>query len=899
MAIAVVGMHRSGTSLVARLLNLAGVDLGPKDHLMAPAKDNEDGFWEDLRFVKLNERILNAVGGDWDVLPPAGAAGASQALEPMRAAAEKLIASARSNDDWGWKDPRTSLLLPFWLSVLPELRVVVCIRNPLEVALSLHHRNHLSYTYGISLWQAYYERILESAPEDRRLVTHHDAYFTAPAEPARLLAFCGLSEPRSATFRTAVDPDHRHYRLTLRHLWEAGLSKEVIDLYVQLCELAAHAEPPDEHPEPVDLNLDEYLDSVRTNEPTAIRPSSSPTTSVDSLLSRISQLRTDVETATAHVEGQLAAFGDQVAVLSQQELARSSSLADLNHNVTALVRREAKTTQALDTLVRQLHDRAEREGARMARLESGVDELERALDERMQPLATEEGEYPRLVQRVSALVREVTPRGSTIAVVSKGDDALVQFRGRTGWHFPRSREGRYSGYHPADSTAAVANLEAARSAGADFLLLPAPSAWWLDHYAAFRQHLDRRYPLLVDEPGTCAVFALRQPVTTGKAVWLASLDDLIADFEGRFDRDPIILDCHTGLDLAAEYPDLMVFAPPSPAEHLPYLDDTVDIVAVRADDDLAREATRVAWGAVASFVQSPKGLTVEPDWRESSTARLPSLSIVIPTYNGVVYSEPFVLSLLENIPSHADVEILVVDDCSEDDTQARLGMISHREPRLRLFRNKVNSGFIRTCNRGAKAARNEIIVFLNDDMVAMPNWIPSLLRTFRHHPDAGAVTGKLLFPDGRLQEAGGVVFSDARAANFGKWDTKVEDPLYNYVREVDYGSGCLLATPRDLFLDLGGFDERYRPMYYEDSDYCFKIRQRGLKVYYQPECVLIHVEGGTAGTDESQGHKRYQAGNRAKFLARWRQELLGYAPYPPDFDIATLHGLAVRGASRP
>src|SRR5206468_3712541 len=140
-----------------------------------------------------------------------------------------------------------------------------------------------------------------------------------------------------------------------------------------------------------------------------------------------------------------------------------------------------------------------------------------------------------------------------------------------------------------------------------------------------------------------------------------------------------------------------------------------------------------------------------------------------------------------------------------------------------------------------------------------PGWLPPLLRTFVDRPDAGVVGGKLVFPDGRLQEAGGVVFSDGSAANFGKWDKYIDAPLYNFVREVDYVSGALLATPRDLFRRLGYFDTRFRPIYYEDTDYCFKVRDAGLRVYYQPESVVIHLEGSTSGIDSSKGDKRYQA----------------------------------------
>jgi GT2 family glycosyltransferase len=153
----------------------------------------------------------------------------------------------------------------------------------------------------------------------------------------------------------------------------------------------------------------------------------------------------------------------------------------------------------------------------------------------------------------------------------------------------------------------------------------------------------------------------------------------------------------------------------------------------------------------------------------------------------------------------------------------------------------------------------------------------------------------MLYPDGRLQEAGNVIFSDGSGANFGRYDYGADAPLYNYVREVDYCSAALLATPRALFEKIGGFDERYRPAYYEDTDYCFAVRKHGKRVYYQPESVVIHREGSTSGTDLTQGVKRYQVVNHHKFVEKWGK-VLEQQPSPPDrIDLRTWHALAVRG----
>jgi GT2 family glycosyltransferase len=217
-----------------------------------------------------------------------------------------------------------------------------------------------------------------------------------------------------------------------------------------------------------------------------------------------------------------------------------------------------------------------------------------------------------------------------------------------------------------------------------------------------------------------------------------------------------------------------------------------------------------------------------------------------------------------------------------------------RDARIKLVRNRKNMGFLATCNRGASVGTGDIVLLLNNDTLPQAGWLDALLRTFRDHPDAGAVGGKLVYPDGRLQEAGGVIFSDGSAANFGRGDFEIDAPLYNYFREVDYVTGALIATRRSLFEKIGGLDTHYRPIYYEETDYCFRVRKAGYKVYYQPDSLVIHLEGVTCGTDTAGGLKRYQVVNHEKFSRRWKDALRSQPANPNHFDIGTWHRLAVR-----
>lgn len=246
----------------------------------------------------------------------------------------------------------------------------------------------------------------------------------------------------------------------------------------------------------------------------------------------------------------------------------------------------------------------------------------------------------------------------------------------------------------------------------------------------------------------------------------------------------------------------------------------------------------------------------------------PVVSVIIPTYGQV----EFTLRCLSSISAHppqVPFEVIVMDDAFPGEEVARL---KTEVEGIRLIRNPENQGFLHTCNIAAREASGKYLYFLNNDTEVFPGAIDALVDVLEADPTVGLTGSKLIFPDGKLQEAGGIIWSDATGWNFGR-GSDPDRPEYNYRREVDYISGAAIMVRRDLFAQLEGFDPIYAPAYYEDTDLAFRIRQAGFKVVYEPQSAVVHYEGVSHGTDVNTGVKAHQVKNAERMLERWRDVL--------------------------
>ena len=683
--------------MLTRLLHACGLYLGPKSALMPPQADNPEGFWEHLGFVAVNDELLNELGGAWDLPPNADENFSDPRLDPLRMKARLLIEGFDSASVWGWKDPRNSLTLPFWHELLPGLKTVVVVRNPLEVAHSMRERNGTSYSFGLRLWEIYNRRFIEAANGKDRLITHYNLFFNdAETELRRIVEFIGLPDAKVQKAAVLVNKRRRHTHFTVEHLIDARVAPGVIELYRALIGEASAPE--------------------RNKGKVAKSPETGSADEADLLPGSVSRLNAFVPERIAQIEH-----------LYRELLAQA----------------EARHKSQVEELTAALRDKAE--------IEAREDELRNRLRKQLQA-----------AERLCRFLDEA-------------DHAAARLRSSARWQ--------------------MANP-----------------------VAALRAKLS--------------------PRKSRALVGYGHLEKIVSAYQKWRAAHPEV----AGIDNQIQA--LLSGAASVPAQRLAPVEPPM--------------ATR--------SIEFPVYEKVET-------------SIIIPVFNQLPFTQACLASIQEHQATEC-FEVIVVDDGSTDATAEALPRI----PGIVYLRSEATTGFIASCNRGAKRARGKYLFFLNNDTLVRDGWLSALLDTFSQEPQVGIVGSKLLYPDGRLQEAGGIIWRDASGWNYGKSDDPGK-PEYNYLRAVDYCSAAALMIPTALFQSVGGFDPRYAPAYYEDSDLAFKVRQAGYNVLYQPLSEVIHYEGATGGTDLSTGTKKHQDINRSTFAERWAAELI---TKPANGDVAFL-----------
>jgi GT2 family glycosyltransferase len=266
----------------------------------------------------------------------------------------------------------------------------------------------------------------------------------------------------------------------------------------------------------------------------------------------------------------------------------------------------------------------------------------------------------------------------------------------------------------------------------------------------------------------------------------------------------------------------------------------------------------------------------------------PKVSVIIPAHDRVKVTY-YALCALLVAHNSARFEVIVVDDGSSDATTHLEDIVTG----IRVVRTPEPQRFIRACNAGVAQARGEYVVLLNNDTEPTVGWLDTLLDAFDRFEGVGLAGSKLLFPDGTLQEAGGIVWGTGDPWNYGNGENPW-DPRFCYARQADYLSGAALMTTRAIWDHVGGLSDYLEPMYFEDTDLAFKVRAAGFKTYFVPASIVYHFEGTTCGTDPATGFKRYQDINRPKFKRRWAGQFAQFGKDKARADLEKDRGIAGR-----
>ena len=237
-------------------------------------------------------------------------------------------------------------------------------------------------------------------------------------------------------------------------------------------------------------------------------------------------------------------------------------------------------------------------------------------------------------------------------------------------------------------------------------------------------------------------------------------------------------------------------------------------------------------------------------------------SVIVLVWNGM----PDLAECLNALRSqdYSDLEIIVVDNGSSDGSA---DFIASQYPELHLIRNERNQGFATGNNLGLSAATGEVLILLNQDTVVRPDWVRALIDAFVECPTCGAAGSKALYPDGRIQHAGGYVNERGEGRHYGYGQQ--ENGQFDQLRDVDYVTGAAFAISRRAMEAVGVLDEGFAAAYFEDVDWCYRVREAGFRVVYAPQAVLVHKERSAAAVPGHEGAYSFQRNRIRLVLKHW------------------------------
>lgn len=746
----VIGPHRSGTSVLTRVLSLMGLDLGQS--LMPPSFDNPRGFWENEKIVETHEALLNAFGKDWTSAAqiPEDWAASKHAHKAVNTLKSLLKTDFQSNKPSLIKDPRLCILHPLWTQIAQDLgrplHFINVTRTPSAVRKSLQVRNKFSTAEANYIVLSYLQAQAQQKGPGRSKVVCYEQLTQLPA-------------------------------------------KKVVEFLVQSAALPIS---------PEDENL------VKSVEHTIVAPKTVKTARAKS--DKAYSARIKKNSLTIEFPAFKSLVNTYASNLNFENLEKKFANRDTFLSADAVqIATYTQNLQDLEDKIAALKGGIEERDKRIRKLVDAEGTLKGGIEERnirIRKLVDAEGTLKGGIQERDKRIRKlVDAEGALKGGITERDETIRALRAKS------------------DTDALKAKLDISR-----LQTLETQLRTQIDGLSNRIDSLNMQLHYHRSKPVVAAI----------KSVAFRSL---------RLAKRLTPLPASVKTGIARKFTPLAQRLQGPIQQNAPLIDDHPHM-------QIDTQAIDFGFGAPEN----------------------PVISVIIPVYNEIAQTIACLKSVHAQFCS-VPFEVLIADDASSDPFHEVLSRIAG----VRVFRNPENLGFLQNCNTNAKHAKGDYIVFLNNDTLVNPGWLENLYQTFVTEKNVGVVGSKLLFPDGRLQEAGGIIWEDASGWNWGRGEN-ADHPRYNFLRDVDYVSGASFMVKRDIFERTGGFSNTLEKAYYEDTDYCFRMRDMGYRVLYQPLSSLVHIEGLSSGTDVTAGAKRYQEINKAHFYETWKHVLKNHLP---------------------
>ena len=863
----VLGAHRSGTSALARMLNLLGADLPA--NLMSAQADNPTGFWESQDYASLNDELLAKFGLSWDSplrirWDLVDATLLSQYRDRIR---ELLHRDFEASKLFVLKDPRLCRLLPVWRSALEqfdvELKCILIVRHPLEVASSLTARNALPLQSALLLWLRHLvDAEYGTRGLNRLFVSYERVLHDWRSTMLRITDAFNIELPQSsANVATEIDVflqrDLRHHTISEANEND-NQSLSLIPAVRRAYGIASSAA------------RGETTDVAKAFE--EVRASLSDVDSIaEPMLSDISRLTLEITRLRA-----------DAIIVRQNVTEREGELTSLRAQAAAV--REALTEHQTEHQLELTSLRAEAATVREALTERQIEltSLRAEAGNQLQALIERDGELTSLRAEAAGLRRTVAEHEYRLGELG---GELVRLHESASWRFtaPLREVLRFSDrlrralhprryrfkLHPAlqlTSISAVEGLWQAQGPDPQFLLIPErghyPTRWC--ELEIRMDHLDaaQRAALYVDRSGG---FAEESAITLPRpkdgilrtVIELPRLTRALrlnpCDRPGRFKIKGAVIR-EIGRGKAKRLMARLTTEGPLSGQPWAYPDARgLDDLRVNPDTGgsaLGQKAV-LSSGAAAADCFDVKTLVRDRLKAEFAAFLVSGSNLVLPQPQVPLTSIVLVLynqaeltySCLCSIVAHAtpDCEVVIIDNASTDHTAELLERVRGAV----VVRNKENRFFPGGCNQALEHARGKYLLLLNNDAQLLPGSLHAALTVLSEDEGVGAVGGRIINLAGRLQEAGSILWSDGSTAGYGRGDV-CDRPEYMFRRDVDYCSAAFLLTRTRLFQEMGGFDEVFSPGYYEETDFCVRLWKRGLRVVYEPRAAIMHFEFGSS-----------------------------------------------------